>query len=195
MIDIIAEILKDELSALSFSDVVAGLSRPVTKKDGEKDKTFPTSINTTTTCNTSQLKDLVPNSSKKSIMYFEDNGTSVLETQRRKIHYESNIRLICWYNLKKINQTLTDDNKLIANILKTITKRLDNQDYITGIRVIQNGIPVRDGLFNEYDYDEVNTQFMTYPFGAFGIDLIVTYYVMTSSTCITDITINADDCY
>jgi len=193
MVEILAEILKTELSTLNFVDKITGLVFTLSVKDKEKIRKIPVDVNeNTTVCNTETLTDLVPNSSRKSIIYFEDEGTNLLESNKRSNHFESNLNLICWINIKKINKTFSDNSLILAALIQAIPKRLDNQDFITGIKINIDGVIEKENLFNRYDYDEVTTQFMTYPYDAIGLKLNVKYFV--SNSCISDVALNDTSC-
>ena len=197
MVDIIAEILRNELSVLNFADKTAGLVKTFIKQDvgGENkiNKKIPIAININpTTCNPDELTDLIPDDNKMSIMYLEDNGTSLVQSTFRYKRYTSNLRLICWVYLKRINKDLTDANTIMANVLKTVTDKIVNQDFITGIRVKITGFPNKEDLFTKYDYNEKESQFMTFPYDAFGLDMEVTYNVVNS--CVEEIILDPDDC-
>ena len=75
-----AEALKTEISGLPFIDRLAGMVRPVTFSEetdtGKRRKVFPVACNVSAAdCVTSgKYQDLVPDSAKKSVLYFEENG-------------------------------------------------------------------------------------------------------------------------
>ena len=106
----LAAILRTYLQGLPFVDRLAGVVRTVTitGEDGKR-KAFPVACNVTNAdCTAGRYQDLVPDSSRKSVMYFEDGGTVLTGLLKGDPQFRSTIRLIGWLNLKKMGLTDCD---------------------------------------------------------------------------------------
>ena len=177
--EIANQLVKSLLLSVQFSDKVAGLVVPMKKSVNKVEKVFPVAINTPTDCNMSVYTDLVPDSTKTSIIYCEHIGDIAMENALRNVWITSaTLRLVCWYNMDRINQGKFVDEGIIANnVLSQIPKRLrDNLfTYVRSVLLSPERIIFGAEIFSKYTYDEVRTQFMTLPYGAFAIDIDVQY--------------------
>jgi len=187
MISKIAALLRDEISGLNFVEIAAGLAKPKivrvnnTSADAEEpamiDKVIPMAYNDLgIACEEGDLYSLVPNTKKKSIVWWEDNGIELVEEQT--YYYQARASLICvgWWNLPLINDTLSDASLLVANIIAAMPKRLSNIDYLSQIRVSWSGNPVSGAeVLSKYTFDEAENQFATFPFAVSAIEFIVDF--------------------
>jgi hypothetical protein len=176
----IANILKSFIEPLPFVDTLAGLVQTIefaSLEDKEKGKIirFPASVdsNTTPTGKAWQYADLVPNSSKKSVIYFEDRGLKTTGKNRFGIGFESELRLVCWMN--------SDDPLPLVSIINALSDGVFNEAPITGIKItLGNILGLEDKIFGKYSYEESVNQFLMFPFSAFAIDLKINFNVSTS---------------
>ena len=110
MIKELCNVLKDRLEFqgnLPFVDVYAGLVQTVTYKDQDENgnpitKKMPVSYHTNIdeNCTTSPEKALTPDSTKKGILYFEENGGA---TQTKRLAggftiWTAQLILVGWFN-------------------------------------------------------------------------------------------------
>jgi len=190
IVDKIAEGLED----LVFADKVGGIAKKIITNIGGTQKTFPVYFNINQeTCKTENYVDLVPDSSLKSIFYFEIIGQpSVVAANKRFIDFTSTVRLIGWVNYKLINQGFYDPSLIVANIIKEIPERLDKIDFMSAIHITFSASVSKDDLFTGLSYNEPESQFMTYPYDAFGLDYDIDYRISTG--CVSDVVINTAPC-
>jgi len=196
---IVDEILP-HLIALNFSDTIAGcvtvLSRNISAKDNAvANKKFPIYYNSDkTACNNySDYIDLIPNSNKKSIIYFEEDGLSSTMINNNIIEIEANIKLICWVNLKKINSSLTNAELIKLNVIKAVPDLLPNIGGYSFIRILPTGEDVKNvSIFSKYTYNEEEKQYLIFPFDYFALNYQVKFYM--GRDCVEDIVINPALC-
>lgn len=166
-------------SNLAFADKVAGLVKPLKKSVNKIEKVFPVAINNISDCNTSIYMDLVPNDTKASIIYCEQIGDIAFEEPRPNYWILSaTLRLVCWYNLNRITEGLfIDEGIIVNNLLSKLPKRLPDSlfTYVRNVMLTPERVVLGSDIFSKYTYDEVRTQFMTFPYGAFAIDVNVQY--------------------
>lgn len=184
--EIAQQLVNTFVSSVPFADKVAGLVIPLRKMDNKTEKIFPAAINTDKSCDYSTFTALVPDSSKKSIIYCEKIGDITLE-QRTPNYWiaNANLRLFCWYNLDLINEgQYIDEGVIIGNIITQIPRSLPDNlfTYVKKVRIYVDGVTTGSDLFLKYTYNEVKTQFMTFPYGAFAIDVSVQYVLNKCAT-------------
>jgi hypothetical protein len=190
----IAEILKDQVSGLSWIDKIAGLVRPVTYTDkaGTK-KTMPVYYrDNPTLCDPGDYTDLVPDSSKMSILYFEDGGMDVANAGCMFIDITSSLKLVCWCNLKLINPAYSSALALKLEVIRTIPINIANTDWVTKINVSFEGEDSGDP-FKSYTYD-AQKQYMMWPFDYFALNYKVRFSIPRNAECYDDIVLNPQIC-
>ena len=195
MIYQIVDSLVTALTTLSFKDVLVGIAKPLKVNDNGKIRTMPVAYNANPdACSIgSYYLDLIPNSTKKSIIYFEEDGTKINGYTKDYIDMTSKIRLIGWFNFKKINKNLHTSTLLVANVMKLIPARLANMTYINSIRIeFDEELPQTPALFGRYDYNEAEHQYITYPYGCFGLVYTINYRV--NLDCVPLITEDLEPC-
>jgi hypothetical protein len=177
--EIAYELIKSIAEQLSFADKWGGLVTALKKKDGDKNITFPAFQNTDITCDTSDYIDLTPNSDKASVLYAEKNGYISIKPVNRNINIASApIRVVCWYNLNRINEgKFIDESVISSNVIDLIPKSLPDTlfTYCKNVSIEFVGISFGAEIFKAYTYDEIKTQFCTFPYGAVAIDLEIQY--------------------
>lgn len=208
----IGEILKGYISTLNFADKVAGVVRPVIQVDVieqyDEDnkligtvtqrKVFPVACGVThKQCyEEGLLTDLVPNSSNRSIMYFEDNGCVLTGVEGKLQRYKSSIRLVGWLNLQQFDtSSCTISAEVIAAIIKVIPTGIFNAAGTNYQRVqirLRNIVPKSQAIFGSYTYNEETTQYLMYPYDYFALDLEVDFAI--HENCIQDVSIKEADC-
>jgi len=177
--EIATQLTNTFLSSVQYADKVAGLVTPMKKMVNKVEKTFPVAINTPTTCNMSVFTDLVPDSSKKSIIYCEKVGEMLMESLNINFWIvNARLRLICWYNLDLINEgNYVDEGVVADNLLSQIPRSLPNSSftYVSNVRLYPQSVISGAEIFSKYTYDEVKDQYITHPYGAFAINIDVQY--------------------
>lgn len=188
MIKELSLILKDRLTTLPFVDVLAGLvqvvedNQPVDAGPAVRNR-FPVSYitNLPDDCDTGKERQLIPDSSKKSIMYFEDFGSIVGQAGRNgNIEVTTSIRLVGWLNRDKLTGGKFDliAGYCIAAICGRLDIRFQNMGIFKRLTVKPTRFPPADAsLFSRYTYDETVRQYLMPPFEVFGIDFQANYQV------------------
>jgi len=213
MISQIATILKDKLAAIDNGEeqpsgllfiekmaglVVVGEKLQSTEIEGAfAVSKFPISIDSDyEECfNSGCYKDLVPNSRKKGVLYFEDYGTMPSGRKGGYFDYNSKIRLVCWINNKLIqgNTCKSINHVLVTQIRKTLEKGYFNDTEFSKIRVTATNIIENEyRLFERYTYPKDVLKYLMHPYEAFGIDFMVEYSI--SENCLPEIVLNPAAC-
>lgn len=183
MIDKISyEIVKAVAAGINFDDKWAGLTKPMRKQVASAEKIFPVAINTPTTCDQSDYTALVPDSTKKSVMFIEKIGNPVVDIYRTNYkHISQTIRLVVWYNLDLITEgKYISEDVLTDQVLDHLPKRLSDSlfDGAKQVHILPTGIIYGTEIFNAYTFNEIKTQFGIFPYGVFAVDLDV-WYIQT----------------
>lgn len=192
---IVNEIVTILENNLSFVDKITGIVKTAELSDAEGNiKTFPIAYNTNpTTCNDSELLDYVPDSTKMSIIYFEDRGSSVTGCDQNSILWRASFTLVCWFNYKLIDEDMIDSALITANIIKYLPGNMGNIPPLTAVLLDVSGQQPNDGsVFAKYSYSEPISQYITYPYGYVALDLTADFRLRTD--CIEDIILNPAEC-
>ena len=202
----LASVLRNKLTGLPFVEKLAGLVQTVEDLTFSDDDTqtilyrkrFPVSYDVVGAGNdcTGREKDLQPDSSKKSIIYFEDFGSRVNTLNDGMIDFASSLRLVCWLN----RNLLVGDayQEITAYCMTAIIGKLCNPKYqnlgiFAQLLVKPTIIPAQNSdLFSRYTYDQNVRQYLRPPYEFFGIDLQCTY--KSSSKCYDAINFNNPTC-
>ena len=199
MINTIVKNIIPYLEALNFSEVVGGIATTISQNKPIKDnkiivKKFPAYYNENkTTCNASDYIDLVPNSNKRSIIYFENNGIKISPINGNIIECVADVRLVCWANLKKINDTFINADMLRLLVIQAMPSSLSNVLHYSFIRVQLTGEETKNvSIFSKYTYNEEEKQYLIYPFDYFALNYEISFYV--GINCIDPILISPAVC-
>lgn len=202
MNDIIAEYYSQKVEALEWTDVVGGLVKTVSKRvligdNKYKTQYFPVACDTTwEDCegNSESLRMLVPDSSKRCVIYFEDKGTSQRMVDG-KVTMVSNLRLVCWMNLNRFNNAGCSLSFYAISSLQNalFTSKPENfSSIVQSIRCTSWAVaPKSADIFSKYTYNEFK-QFLLKPFDYFAIDIVTEFSVNPS--CVPDLSPKEDDC-
>jgi len=187
--EIAYQLVKSVVNSVTFIDKWGGLVMPMKKSVNKIEKVLPVFVNSKDTCNVSDLMDLVPDSTKKSICYCEKITDVRLEYLNANTFLaNADLRVILWYNLNLThNGDYLDEGVLAHNIISNLPNRLSNTlfAYCKNVHIYPIGSTSGADLFSKYSYDEVRTQFVTFPYGAIAIDVNVQY---TINSCAADLT-------
>lgn len=204
----LAHILKERLvrdGGLPFVELISGLAQRVTFKQNNDDgaaitKTMPVSYDNTTAerCTVTPERALIPDSSKKGLLYFEDMGSVFVDRMSGgAMKYRSTLILVCWMNRAR----LVGDNYAeitsycVAGILKKLgVKSIKNEQPFIGMLVTPGRILPQDAsVFSRYTYDEAVTQYLRPPFEFFGMELTIDYGIHPD--CLSTIEFKEPICY
>jgi len=177
----IARHIKTEyLDSLSFADRTGGLVRLMNDhRKGEK--SFPVEVNQDKVLGDMQyLRGLTPDSTKKSIMYFEQNGApNVVEDHNEWYGVEATLSLVCWFNYQEVDPDMYDPAYLEAQIVSAIPFKLGSFECLTAVTCAFAGQDHNDGsIFTKYTYNEPESQFFKYPYEYFVLNFDISYRVV-----------------
>ena len=188
MIRTIVKQIVPYIDALNFADLTAGVVTVATKNEnGTVNKIFPIYEQDHTTCNQSDYIVLIPDEKYQSIIYFEELSNTITTQTNHEIKISSDIRLVGWFNLKKIGASVTSD-VLLRLIAQAIPDALADFSDIKNIRVTLTGIPNKaPALFSQYSYNESERQYLLFPFDYGALNYTITYSI---NKCVDDIVLD-----
>lgn len=189
MIHSIIERVLNDIRALNFADRVAGIVTVGSKKNmvegGTSLKKFPIYPNRPTECVAGDYFDCIPDDKFRSIIYFEEISNTVIAQDNYTYQMSADVRLVGWFNLKKIGQYSTD--LLMRLILQSIPEITDFDD-IFSIKMNLTGVEVKSpNIFGNYTYDEAETQYLLFPYDYGSMRFTATYRM---NKCVDDIELN-----
>ena len=201
MIYKIANLLRDEMSDLNFVDIAVGLAKPKVVKvptPGEEVTMNPIIVpmalnDLDDPCEPGDILPLVPDTTKMSIHFWEDQGIEPLSEDTYYYHSQAVLRLVSWWNLPLINSSYTDASLLVANLIATIPEKLTSVDYLSQIQVMFNGEPETGAsVIAAYNFDEPENQFTTYPYIYTALSYLVDFAF--GKNCVDAVTLNPSVC-
>ena len=180
MNEAIASIVKTYVQGIDLADKVSGLVRPVTLKVGDSNKTYPVAWDVShADCIKGKYNDLMPNSKYKSIVYFEDQGTTFLDRVGTSQYFESRLRLVGWINTKKspaMDCPAPLSSQMIMQIVECLpTKTVNVDPFHTMFFKIDSEVIKSNAIFSAYTYDEQMSQYLFYPYDYFALNITVKY--------------------
>jgi hypothetical protein len=203
MIDLIGTMLKDAIlaSGVAWLDKVGGIVKAVTfttrdSEGNDVEKTIPATCNyNTADCNTPDYEDFTPNTDRKSILYFEDQGISYEDVNGRFTEGSADVRLVLWLNLPALgdDSTCNISSEVVPELFAAIPDRLPNSSPLFNIRVRVTGESIKDaGIFSNYTYDEKDTQYLMHPYDFLALNLNVRFWL--TKACHNDYSTNPAIC-
>ena len=126
-------------------------------------------------------QDAVPNSSKASIIYWEDYGGRVIDSCARYQRFSHQIRLVVWFNFNLLPDTY---NNYVFETLRKVPRRFD-----TVTLTPKGQLPKKNDIFSRYSYRD-EKQYVTYPYDVVAFDFEVKYM---STMCVIPSTVISDD--
>jgi len=181
MITDLGVIIIDRIQDLPFMDKYAGIVRVLNYKDFSKDgssftrKTFPVDCQTSfDECNKNKrYLDLCPDSSKKSVIYLEDNGIKPVRSEGPWVYWTASIDLVAWLNLPKLGTDSCSYSSIVQQGLlsKLLVSGLNVDNYNMINIDLANIKPKSVNPFVKYSYDETINQFLMYPYDYFVMGL------------------------
>lgn len=131
----------------SFKDVCYGIVFPVFNKTGY----VPGSIDG------KFYNDAVPNSTKASIVYWEDYGGKVVYRNSRHVRMQQTVRLVVWLNMDEIEQ---EYDECVAEILRAVPQVVGTTVFQLTEELIRD-----EKIFSRYNYRE-GKNYLLWPFDA-----------------------------
>ena len=187
----IADILKGHVGTVGFADLVGGMVKTVTFMQGEEGaaiiKRMPVDCGVThAQCESGKYTALMPDKKLKSVMYFEDNGVTLIGYDVKDFTFQSNLTLVVWLNQKKLGKTDCSVSALaIATILNTLPTSYFNSGIYTRIQItVESEQEKSPNIFSRYTYDEEKLQFLMYPYDYFALNISVKFTI--PKACIPD---------
>lgn len=199
----IADIIKGHIEDLDFVDKIAGLTAALTFEVKDKDgnlvqKTVPVACCVSAAdCKEGAYNELMPDSSYKTVIYFEDGGVSFEKYESNWKYYRSNLRLICWINIDKIvgsgdckcEVPCTYSAHIIAEIIRALPAFPENHSPFDHVySEITSQLVRSPAIFSTYTYDEKHAQFMMAPYDYFALNIDTTFAVCLKGTSVFDAT-------
>lgn len=187
-----------ETSGLDWLDVVCGMVEElkVTNQsgDGSSVKTIPAyRLPGQTQCAShNDYIAAIPDTTKESLIYIEADPPSVITSTSRYDEFQLPLTIVCWVNLKIINQNYTDASLLTDELLSVIPDSLAAVSPYNTIRVDLTNVSRDLARVNKYDYNEAENQMWIYPFDFFTIQLRVTY--RRTRACAGSTSMNPTNC-
>lgn len=121
-----------------------------------------------------------PDSSERSVIYFEAFQGRPLKLTNTFSMYQANLRLICWFNQTRFVEQDATALVLQTMIFRELERNNDNPfpDIIQELEVTATGFPPADErLFSAYSYDQLKAQYLAYPYDCFAIDLSIKFII------------------
>lgn len=185
---------------------VAGIVIPVTKRnrDGQL-VTFPVTfdVDGKQCWEEGRYFELLPNDLYRAVIYFEQltgvRFTGYKDEKDQIMIYETDLRLVCWMNLKKFGSVdLTLADRVALGVIKTLTATKGETERNAGRLAVVDAsytnavvevVPVQQArqeqtIFSRYTLPDVS--FLLYPFDYFAIDLRCYFHV--GRECFTEVT-------
>lgn len=191
----IGDIVIDKINTLPWLDKYAGIVKNLSylsvDKEGKKvKKTFPASCRMTwEECeagqDTGRYKDLIPDSSKKSLLYLEDKGVRFLRKEGRRYVWRASMNMVGWLNLPKLGSTSCSYSSIaLTGILSKLPETPFNVGNYQMIQINAVGQePKTNNPFAKFSYDETIQQFLMYPYDYFV--LLIEVEFSTNKACLT----------
>jgi len=187
MIQEIGEIIKARLIGINFVDRLAGITQVVSYQERTRDEAkieerFPAACDVESlNCgeDKSRLKDLVPDSKKRSVIFLEDiSGAQFTGRTRNDLNFTANIRLVAWINQQKLGKdNCSVTGPIMAKIIGALqtTSPFNNAPYTRISISIGRIVPKTPAIFQRYTFPLTEKQYLMWPFDYFALDLVVKF--------------------
>lgn len=219
MLRLAIDTISPSVEALNIYETYTGLVKTATRQtvtdNGTKEERFPVAFNVTNAdCfqDKKRFKELIPNTKKKNIAYWEGvNPMQLVRTDGNILHFEGRARLISWVNIKRsnFNGTGATDFSVSSYITLNLIKALNEKEFYIASPFVTNpeGAKVRavyrgqeagtKALWNAYSYDalkEIDINALTlWPYEL--ISNVFDLYVTVSQGCIAALALGTEiDC-
>jgi hypothetical protein len=178
--------IRDEIALLGYIEKITGVVQKVIQYDESEQaealglkvvkSAYPVSSQVTARdCwERGRYTDLVPDSRKKAICYFEPQSSIGINTDGNTIYFKQSFRCVVWLNLQLLgvaNEYVTETVILDINKAINETKFFQFNGSTLGLQAQTTGIIHREpSIFSEYTYNNETMQNVMYPFDYFAID-------------------------
>ncbi len=189
MIYDIGEILKSIIEAenLPYVETLAGVVQTETaEKRGKKfgdfvTKSFPVYCPQKEPCEPNKIEALVPDSSRKSLFYMEQNGEILFRGRDKGYNkFTADLFLVGWLNPKKLG---SNDCSITAPIIAQIVKILNKGHFnalnqYSKIFIQPISIATKEKkIFDKYKYSKLFYHLLEYPYDYFRIRIQVDFQI------------------
>lgn len=124
---------------------------------------------------------MMPDSSHRGIMYFEDQGSSPNgKSLQGATGWTSRLECVVWYNRNRVSGKTYDDVTalMIADIIGKTQTDLQHLGSFIGVNVKVTGVqPQNVGIFSKYTYDEKFDQYLRPPYDYFALSMEVDFFL------------------
>lgn len=185
----IGEIIISKVQTLPFIDKYSGVVKTISYTNNGAKKTFPAGLKLTLeACESGHYKDLCPDSNKRSVLFLEDKGATVLSQEGKEIKWRADYDLVCWINNKKIGSATPFSGTAIAQLLKRLSLNPFNSGVYQKIKINVIGQkPKSANPFLKYTLEEETTQYLMWPYDCFVLELRVEYSINKDCIVIEDL--------
>jgi hypothetical protein len=157
-------------------------------------KIFPFAENDTPTSCTSESELVIaqPSSDNNAVIWFEDKSTRNNDAREKKLHLQTDFRVIVWINSKKFTQSYSDIPMLMQReIIKHLDSlRVDSVSPAMNVVYSLTNIPeVYPALISKWSFDE---KLLGWPYNYFAMDFKATYVI--AHNCDSTLTLSEDAC-
>ena len=107
--------------------------------------------------------------------FFQVGNQTPLNYEKNQTNfYEVPMSIIFWCNLKNIDSVKGQDYYFAEELKQDVRQLLTNFNPKLSQFEIEEIIENQDEIFDEYDFQEIERQYFTYPYVAFKFDLLAT---------------------
>lgn len=177
-----------------FIDVLAGMvtTAEIVADDGKVRK-FPipvfTSLSSDECNNHDYMGLLVPDESKRCIVYVEAQAAQAIKVSTNATQYGFRASVICWYNSLGFTATTDLSTKISTLILGRLRRSTLPNGILTGYRMEVVGLADNNPTtFSKYTYYNRLAPFMSSPYGFFQIDVNIHFTANESPNCSPSLT-------
>lgn len=186
MVQTIINRIHDTVTEMTWVDRYAGLTEIISRDNKDSGReSYPVScdVDMKKCWENNQYLDLMPNSTYKSVVYWEALSGLNLVNQRklsagRQINvYEASVRLVSWLNMKKLGyDKLEGTSKMVQDAMKAINGHYIGKETISGILILGADFKLTEvmkrdhvAIFGKYHYGNKVDLYM-YPFDFFALN-------------------------
>lgn len=191
MNEVVANYLIEKIAAESWVHKLSGIVKPFIRMDYLFDEELESNIPVRNIypvscklsfeeCSSSAYSELMPNSSFRSVAYFEDNGSEVYEYKKNNSYIKSRLRFVCWLNMNLIEHTgCTISDQIIPRVISLFHQsKPTNYSGVVELTTRVVSVPKKDAnIFGQYTYNQEISQYLLYPYDYFALDIEATYAI------------------
>ncbi len=188
----IANYLKGLIAERHYAHVVAGVVTPVNVQRGGKVVTYAVDCGVIgADCPETDMKVLAPDSSRRSIFYFEDTTPpEVVGIEGQFTNMRCVLTLVGWLNLQKLGLSADDgcsgcswSYRVYNDILSQLPVNrfnIEGDCALSNVQVaFRRQLPRTAEVFQRYTFGQEYKQFRILPYDFFAIELLCTWRVNT----------------